>query len=223
MENNEIIDIAPKRGRPKGARDIVPRKQRQDRDVVLVEPGDISKMVAFEMQWDDLPKVDTSKLDQVLDRIKLYFEACQTWDMRPGVAGLCSALGIGRTTWYYWVNGGRRPEYKKYLEPINARLESLMEQYGLQGKLNPATQIFFLKNHFGYKDVNDVVLVPPKEEEDIYDLDDPYSRKRWEERLQRKYLDRGYEYDQYSGSAANEAKSAVSGPEPKGPGYSDKK
>ena len=158
MKNDEVIDSAPKRGRPKGSKDIEPRKKRTDRDMVQTEPGDISKMVAFEMQWDDKPKPDTNDINAVLDRIHEYFEACVVWDMRPGVAGLCSALGVGRTTWYYWVNGMRRPEYKYYLEPINTRLESLMEQYGLQGKLNPATQIFFLKNHFGYKDQNDLVV-----------------------------------------------------------------
>ena len=117
--------------------------------------------------------------------------------MKPGVAGLCSALGISRTTWFYWMTGGKRQEYKAYLEPIHAMLESLLEQYGMQGKLNPATQIFFLKNHFGYKDTSDLVLNKPGPAE-LWDEDDPL----FEERLRKKYLERGYDSSQYSELAA---------------------
>lgn len=196
MKNNDVVDLAPKRGRPLGSLDKGSRVQRKDHEL-QVKPGEVSKMVAFEMQWRDLPKVDRDDINSILDRIHLYFEECRKWDMRPGVAGMCSALGIQRSTWYYWISGGRRPEYKAYLEPIHAMLESLMEQYGMQGKLNPATHIFFLKNHFGYKDTSDLVLTKPNPT-DLWDEDDPL----FEERMRKKYLERGYDSSQYSELAA---------------------
>ncbi len=189
MKNKDIISTAPKRGRPKGSHDMIPREKRSDHDL-QTKPGDISKMIAFESQWMDLPKVDTGNIEEIKDRIRLYFKECQAWDTRPGVAGLCSALGICRSTWYYWLNGQRR-EYREQLEPVNSMLESLLEQYGLQGKLNPATQIFLLKNNFGYKDVNDLVVGVPNNT-NIWDNDEATI-----ERLKKKYLDAGYDSNEY--------------------------
>lgn len=159
-ETKDVKDVMPKKGRPKGAVDTVPRKKRTDVNKSLtVEPGDISKITAFNFQWYSLSKVDTGNREQVEGRIVDYFKACIESDMRPGVAGLCAALGIGRTTWYDWWQGNKR-DYKDLAERIRTAMESITEQYMLQGKINPVTGIFLLKNHFGYVDKNEVVLTP---------------------------------------------------------------
>ena len=179
-----MTDEVKKRGRPKGRADTVPRKRRKDLDL-QAEPGDISKMIEFDTQWRIMPKVNTSNLSEILDRIDLYFTRCIECSIRPSVTGMCAALGVTRQTWYYWISGRKR-EYSTELEPINAILESLLEQYGLQGKLNPATQIFLLKNHFGYRDTNELVLTPSRP-----DLQDEVT----EERLRKKYLEAAMDDD----------------------------
>ena len=191
------FSIVKRRGRPKGTTDAVPRKHRKDHDL-QAEPGDISKMVEFDTQWRNMPKVNTGNLSEILDRIDMYFTRCIEWGIRPCVAGMCAALGVTRQTWYYWISGQKR-EYSKELEPINAILESLLEQYGLQGKLNPATQIFLLKNHFGYRDTNEVVLTPSRPDLQLQD-------EITEERLRKKYLEAALDNDEYDQYMIDESK-----------------
>lgn len=181
--NEETKEVKPKTGRPKGAVDKVPRKKRTDVNKSLsVESGDIAKITAFNTQWLNMPTVDTGNKQEVEERIEDYFTACFTDDMRPGVAGLCAALGISRTTWYYWGTGENR-DYQDLVERTRAVLESVTEQYMLQGKINPVTGIFLLKNHFGYTDKNEVVLTPNNNP-----LGEPLSEEKMEA-LKQKYLD----------------------------------
>lgn len=182
-EAKDVKDVMPKKGRPKGAVDTVPRKKRTDvNKSLMVEPGDISRITAFSFQWCSMPPVDTANREQVERRIAEYFNACIEQDMRPGVAGLCAALGISRTTWYYWGTNERR-DYKDLIERTKAVMEGITEQYMLQGKINPVTGIFLLKNHFGYVDKNEVVLTPN---------DTPLGEQQDAEALKQKYLDNVY-------------------------------
>ena len=74
---------------------------------------------------------------------------------------MCNWLGISRDT----VNSWRRGEYrdKTHSDLINkayAMLEELMNDYMLNGKVNPASGIFLLKNIHGYRDQVDIVAAP---------------------------------------------------------------
>ena len=180
-DNTELKNVTPKRGRPKGAVDTTPRT-RSVGVKLDTEPGDISKITAFNCQWLSMPKVDTADKDQIENHITDYLQACIDNDMRPGVAGLCAALVICRTTWYYWGTGEKR-DYQDLVERTRAVMESLMEQYMLQGKINPVTGIFMLKNHFGYVDKNEVVFIPNT---------NPLGDQPDMEALKQKYLDNTY-------------------------------
>ena len=181
--NEEVKEVKPKTGRPKGAVDKVPRKKRTDVNKSLsIESGDIAKITEFNTQWLNMPTVDTGNKQEVEERIAAYFNACITNDMRPFVAGLCAALGISRTTWYYWGTGEKR-DYQDLVERTRAVMESIIEQYMLQGKINPVTGIFLLKNHFGYTDKNEVVLIPKNNP-----LGEPLTEEA-KEALAKKYLD----------------------------------
>lgn len=180
-EPKDVKDVKPKRGRPKGSLDSEPRT-RSVGVKLNTEPGDISHITAFNYQWCTMPPVDTADREQVENRITEYFTACVENDIRPGVAGLCAALGISRTTWYYWGTGEKR-DYKDLIERTRAVMEAITEQYMLQGKINPVSGIFLLKNHFGYVDKNEVVLTPHT---------DPLGEQQDAEALKQKYLENTY-------------------------------
>lgn len=183
--NNEEKVSAPVKGRPKGAVDTVERKKRKDQ-VLMVQEGDNSKITLHNLEIMRQPKIDLDDRTQIEERIMWYFEKCVTDDVKPGVAGLCLALGISRQSWQAWGQGTRRNgEYSDIVERSRLTMESMMEQYMLSGKINPVTGIFLLKNNFGYADKTEMVITP----------NNPLGEQKDMKALERKYMDECYVYD----------------------------
>jgi len=188
MKMNEKIEAETIRieepkpvGRPKGSRDKEPRSKRGL--LTDVAPGDIARITKHNMELLKLPEINRDNIEEVEERIYLYFEKCIENDVKPGVAGLCLALGITRQAWSMWGAGERRnPEYQELVRKTRLVMESIMEQYMLQGKINPVTGIFLLKNNFGYKDQSEHIITPGE-------LGD---RPLSTEAIKRKYLEAGY-------------------------------
>ena len=94
------------------------------------------------------------------------------------VAG--SAIGVTRQTFNRWCVGKERGQsHSIYIQRVRNIMEEMMEDYMLNGKINPVSGIFLMKNNFGYTDKSEVVLTPnnPLGEEAIAP-----------EELERKYL-----------------------------------
>jgi len=179
-ENVNNAEKVERRGRPKGVRDKVPRKKRTD-FTEIADPGENSKITAFHMQMMNMDKVDTSDRSAVEERIYWYFDQCIRNDIRPGVAGLCLALGITRIAWYQWGSENWRG-YSDIVAKTRAVMESILEQYMLKNKLNVAAGIFMLKNHFGYRDQTDHLFAVEQK--------DPLGPTTSTEELRRRYLER---------------------------------
>ncbi|MCD8189498.1 MAG: DNA-packaging protein [Clostridiales bacterium] len=176
-----------KPGRPKGSLDKVPRKKRADQQLI-VNPGDNAKITLFNMKLMGLPPIDRGDREQVENRIIEYFEMCIDEDMKPGTAGLCLSLGITRQAWQMWGSGKHRPGYEDLVEKSRLVMESIMECYMLNGKINPVTGIFLMKSSFpGYRDQSEVIITSPTRPlGEVQDLD----------ALAKKYLDNAYIADE---------------------------
>lgn len=125
-----------------------------------ISEGDNTKYISFVLEAAKLPKLDLSDPDALWDRILWYFDHCASNDMRPTVNGLSSAIGTSRKSLWRWQQGIDRPQNFEVINRAYNMLEELWEMYMLHGKVNPANAIFLGKNHFGYKDVQDVVVTP---------------------------------------------------------------
>lgn len=169
-----------RRGRPKGSKDVVPRKKRTDMSWDgnnKLKPGDRGSFVKHALASWDLPKIDTSDPVQVEERIHWYFQHCVDDDLKPTVMGMCNALGISRDLFYHWgIGENRRETHQDAIKKARSILEEVWETYMVEGKINPIVGIFLGKNHFGYVDKKELAVEPkmsvtePERMEDVLEL-----------------------------------------------------
>lgn len=116
-----------------------------------VEPAACSKITVCLQELNQLGKPKT--LEELQDRIDRYFDFCVDHEFRPGIESLCMALHITRTTFWNWCNDiNCNEEWAEIARNAKQFIVAFLEQAGLSGKINPATQIFLCKNWAGYKD-----------------------------------------------------------------------
>lgn len=125
--------------------------------------GDNAKFLRNALASYNLPTIDIGDAKAVEERIGWYFNHCLENDCKPGIAGLCNALGITRMTFFNWQSKVTRDRKEHHDLAVRAKgiIEELYEQYMMNGKINPVSGIFLMKNNFdGYYDRQDVVLTP---------------------------------------------------------------
>lgn len=125
------------------------------------EPGDNAKYLTHSMMVAEMGKIDVSNPIAVRNRIYEYFELCYDHDMKPTVAGMCLAIGRARTTVLGWLAGRRESiphEVIEVIEHAMTIINSQLEDYMQDGKINPVSGIFLAKNNFGYRDQTEFVV-----------------------------------------------------------------
>lgn len=153
-------------GRRPGAGD--PRLTGKD---LNLEPGDNARFLKNAVAVMNLPDIDINDAEQVANRINEYFTMMFNDDMKPTVAGLAMALGISRQQLWGIANDApiNGQGYVPNLPPLvsnsikkgYAIMGQLWEDYMQNGKINPVSGIFLGKNHYGYKDQQETVVVTP--------------------------------------------------------------
>ena len=137
-----------------------PRPQQQ----VQTDPGDNSKYLRHSMSMWSWERPDMSDATAVQERISQYFALCNEDDMRPTVSGMALAFSTDRKTLWRWVNGVESgnvtAEARHTLKKAYAILECQMENYMQNGKINPVSGIFLMKNNMGYEDKTEMVITP---------------------------------------------------------------
>jgi len=154
------------------------KRTRPDRQP-QTDPGDNAKYIRHSLRLTDLPRVDMTDAPAVKKRVREYFEICAEEDMKPSVTGMALALGVDRG--YLWMlrtgNKGKNPDVVNTLKTAMALLDNQMVDYMQNGKINPVSGIFLMKNNFGYADKQEVVVTPnnPLEgDKDVAALEEQY-------------------------------------------------
>ena len=148
--------------------DAVVKKKRKRPDLSELqtphtEPGEISRMLSQAITISHWPAIDTNNADQVSERIDQYHLYCIQNDMKPDMSGMALALGVSRKTLWAWENGveSNKPQaVRNALKKGREINEIMMVQLMQNGKINPVTGIFLLKNNHEFKDQQDVVITP---------------------------------------------------------------
>lgn len=170
--SGEIQEVAEKVVKKKRA--ARPQQQPQ------LEPGDSRKFINNSMRIFNLSKIDINNAEQVKSRVQEYFDICGEDDVKPSVAGLALALDIDRT--YLWqITAGKTGKNADVVDTLKKAMKLLdlqMTNYMQNGKINPVSGIFLMKNNFGYADKQEVVVTPNNP------LGDGQDEKQLEEKYQ---------------------------------------
>lgn len=137
------------------------RPDRADATAIHTNPGENTKYLSHNLQIAQLPAIDIADENQVASRILQYFQICETNDMKPSMAGLALAIGVSRQTLWNWSTGETRgSEHLNLIKKAVQMLDAQMVDYMQNGKINPVAGIFLMKNGFGYKDQQEVLVKP---------------------------------------------------------------
>ena len=132
-------------------------RKRPDK-TVQAEPGDNAKYTAHNLMLYRLNPVCFDSAEEIADRTETYFDICQQNDMKPSVAGYALALGVDRKTLWEYVTGRTvKPDaVRNVLKRAYLVLNAQMEDYMQNGKINPVSGIFLMKNSFQYQDKQEI-------------------------------------------------------------------
>lgn len=143
------------------------------------EPGDNAKYIRLARSSMGLTPIDIADPEQVENRILDYFDFCEKNDYKPSVIGMANWLGISRRTVTRWMKGDTRSStHTEMIERAYSVIEQVLVDCMQNGKVNPASGIFLLKNFFGYRDQQEVLVTPTNplgEETDTKKLEDKYA------------------------------------------------
>ena len=76
----------------------------------------------------------------------------------PSVSGLCLHLGIDRSTWQNYCDGGLHPEFREVTALTRGRIEAWLEEQLLMREKGVQGIIFNLQNNYGWRQKQEVEL-----------------------------------------------------------------
>ena len=132
-------------------------RKRPD-STVQAMPGDNARYTAHNLMLYRLKPVSFESAEEVAERTETYFDICNQNDMKPSVAGYALSLGISRQELWNIVSGRRvKPDaVVDLLKRAYLVLNAQMEDYMQNGKINPVSGIFLMKNSFQYQDKQEI-------------------------------------------------------------------
>lgn len=129
-------------------------------------------MLAFQMGVMGIGKIakeNKNNPDVLWDCAQDYLKLCAQFGMRVGNLTFYTALGITKQTASQWRNGERKasdPRYRELIEYVDSFCSMNREMLMLEGRLNPATGIWWQKNLDGFRDNPPDTIIAPTEEID---------------------------------------------------------
>lgn len=180
-------------GRPKGAKDKVPRKPTgQVKGIAKMLNPDVpegynTKMIQFLIDitpTEPLDKSDPVKMAEEMERrFMRYLNICAERDIKIGNQAAYMAMGVDKGTVWEWLNRNHtNPAITDLLRKVQHFCANYRESLMVDGKVNPVVGIFWQKNYDGLRDQQEVVLTPNNPLGDTIDT----------ETLKQKYLENTY-------------------------------
>lgn len=150
------------------AKEIVRAKQKSQKksDLMSVHanPGDNAKYINHTLTFLGWQKPDMTNPEAVKQRVIDYFKTCEEHDMKPSIESLGIAFGANRRVLWKWANGVESnfipDESRNVLRAAYDAVNSMMADYMQNGKINPVSGIFLMKNNMGYSDQTEIVVTP---------------------------------------------------------------
>ncbi|MBS6475106.1 MAG: hypothetical protein KH354_03890 [Clostridiales bacterium] len=137
------------------------KKKRRPDKTAQTEPGDNRKYLLHSLRIARMSPVTLSDAAQVSKRVYEYFDICAEDDMKPSVAGLALALSTDRRRlWEMRERETKGAAVADILKKTVQILDLQMVDYMQNGKINPASGIFLMKNNFGYSNQQELVVAP---------------------------------------------------------------
>lgn len=130
-------------------------------DNTEIDSSENAILVQYALDVFNTTSPDLSKPEEVEKTINSYFKNCISKGLRPGNLGLYASLGLDKnnvkdilTRGFKTVNGRTvNSASKSLIKSAIKAIGAYREMLGSQGKLNPATLIFWQKNFDGLEDV----------------------------------------------------------------------
>ena len=173
LPNETVTDIVKQKHK---------RPKRSENYKVHTEPGEMSQMIrnAMGLRQMGMQGIDLNNAKAIDKRIDDFLTYCIDHEMKPTVESMALAFDTNRMQLWRWkegADGTHLPEASRNaIKRGYTLMNQLLSQYMTDGKINPVSAIFLLKNNHAYKDQTDVVVTPanPYSESDPVDVRDKY-------------------------------------------------
>ncbi len=118
---------------------------------------DFSSQLANAVKLATMESFDSDNPDLIKQRIKEYFEYCQSTDDMPTFPGLALALGTDSRQLTQWLQKNEKgSEVTNIIIRAIDIITNLIEQLSIKGKIDKTFAKFTLMANFGYRDSADV-------------------------------------------------------------------
>ena len=135
-------------------------RKRPDKTARL-DPETNSAYIQHSVQLLQLEPVNMNDAAAVRDRIFEYLEICESSGMKPSQAAAALALGIDRRRLTEIYNGKipKPQDVRFWIERLYALLNAQLEAWMQDGRIQPLSGIFLLKNSYpGYTDTQQIQI-----------------------------------------------------------------
>lgn len=115
--------------------------------------------IAFADNIARFPEIDLNDAEAVEERTEAYLLMCVQYCMNPSIPSYALALGTSaQGLEAIFADSRHNREAQKAIAKGVSKIETVIVNRVVNGKINPVTAIFMLKNHFGYKDSSEISL-----------------------------------------------------------------
>lgn len=148
---------------------------KMPRNKAMVDQGDpeLNKLYAnLAIELLSWGKADKSNPDELYNRFLRYLDYCSQHNLKIGNQAAYLAMGITKDDVYDWENGRRDSKaHAELIIKVKAICGMYRECAMADGKIMPATGIFWQKNYDGLRDEQKIVLEPKKQMDDVDAVD----------------------------------------------------